>query len=95
MELQLISRRSDPQALPHCRARIAAGAMVEVVLLHDAVLETEATMAAALGSADPSKLVVMASADDARRRQVEERWALLDYSGIIGRCAIAEKVISW
>jgi hypothetical protein len=69
--------------------------MVEVVLLHDAVLETAATVAAAVGSVDPSKLVVMACSDDARTRQVEERWALIDYSGIIGRCEIAEKVISW
>jgi|HubBroStandDraft_1064217.scaffolds.fasta_scaffold835722_2 hypothetical protein len=69
--------------------------MVEVVLLHDAVLETEATIAAAVGPTDASKLVLMASAQDAGRRQVEERWPLIDYSGIIDRCAIADKVISW
>ena len=95
MELQLVSRLSDRRAWEYCQARIEAGAIVEVVLLHDAVLETEATMGAALGGREPSKLVLMACSDDARRRQVEERWALIDYAGIIDRCVKAEKVTSW
>ncbi|MGA7086934.1 MAG: hypothetical protein WA695_07800 [Candidatus Dormiibacterota bacterium] len=95
MELYLVDRRSNQRAWESGRARIEAGAMVEVVLLHDAVLETEATLAAALGGAVPSKLVLMACSDDAKRRQVEERWALIDYPGIIDRCVKAEKVTSW
>jgi sulfur transfer complex TusBCD TusB component (DsrH family) len=95
MELHLVSRRSDQRAWEHFRARINAGAMVEVVLLHDAVLETEASLRAVLESVEPSKLVLMACADDAKRRQIEERWALIDYPGIIDRCATAEKVITW
>lgn len=69
--------------------------MVEVVLLHDAVLETEVTVGAALGGVEPSKLVLMACSQDAKRRQVEERWALIDYSGIIDLCVRAEKVTTW
>jgi hypothetical protein len=95
MELHLVSRRSDQRPWDVCRARIESGAIVEVVLLHDAVLETEATVSAALGGAEPSKLVVMACADDSRRRQIEQRWAMIDYSGIIERCVTADKVISW
>jgi translation initiation factor 2 gamma subunit (eIF-2gamma) len=95
MELHLVSRRSDQRAWEHVRARIDAGAMVEVVLLHDAVLETEASVGAALESVEPSKLVLMACAEDSKRRQVEERWALIDYAGIIARCVTAEKVTSW
>jgi len=95
MELHLVSRRSDQRAWEHFRARIGAGAIVEVVLLHDAVLETEASVGAALGSVEDSKPVVMACAEDSKRRQIEERWALVDYSGIIDRCVRAEKVTSW
>jgi hypothetical protein len=95
MELHLVSRRSDRRAWEHVRALIGAGAIVEVVLLHDAVLETEASVGAALGSVEASKLVLMACAEDSRRRQIEERWALIDYSGIIDRCVKAEKVTSW
>jgi hypothetical protein len=95
MELQLVSRLSDQRAWEYCRARIEAGAMVEVVLLHDAVLETEATLGTAVGGVPPSKLALMACSDDAKRRQVEERWAMIDYDGIIDRCVKAEKVISW
>ncbi|MGA8206921.1 MAG: hypothetical protein WB801_08575 [Candidatus Dormiibacterota bacterium] len=95
MELYLVSRRSDQRAWEHFRARVEAGAKVEVVLLHDAVLETEATVSAALESLEPSRLVLMACAEDARRRQIEERWALIDYARIIDRCVTAEKVISW
>jgi hypothetical protein len=92
MELHLVSRLSDLRAWEHCRARIEAGVMVEVVLLHDAVLETEATVGAAVES---SKLVLMACSVDAQRRRVEERWAVIDYAGIIDRCVKAEKVVSW
>lgn len=95
MELNLVNRRSDQRYWDCCRARIQAGAMVEVVLLHDAVMETEATVRAALGGLEPPGLVVMACSDDAKRRRVEERWALIDYSGIIDRCVKAEKVTSW
>jgi len=95
MELHLLSRRSDLRAWEHLRARIDAGAMVEIVLLHEAVMETEVTVGAALGGLDPSKLVVMASSEAATRRRVAERWALIDYSGIIDRCVKAEKVTSW
>ncbi|MFZ0995994.1 MAG: hypothetical protein WAO09_08475 [Candidatus Dormiibacterota bacterium] len=90
-----MSRRSDHRAWAHIRARIEAGAMVEVVLLHDAVLETELSVGNALGIVEPSQLVLMACAEDSRRRQVEERWALIEYAGIIDRCATADKVISW
>jgi hypothetical protein len=95
VELQLVSRLSDHRAWAHCRARIEAGAIVEVVLLHDAVLETEATVGASVGGVEPAQLALMACSEDAKRRQVEERWALIDYSGIIDRCVKAEKVISW
>jgi hypothetical protein len=64
-------------------------------LLHDAVLETEATISAALGEVEPTRVVVMACAEDARRRQVEERWPLIDYQGIIASCAGAARVTSW
>jgi hypothetical protein len=95
MELHLVSRHSDQRAWEHFRARLAAGAIVEIVLLHDAVMETEVTVGAALGGLEPAELVVMACSEDATRRKVAERWALIDYSGIIDRCVKAEKVTSW
>lgn len=94
-ELHLVSRRSDFRAWQHCRARAKAGARVEVVLIHDAVLETEVTVAAALGEEETSKVAVMACTDDAKQRKVEERWALIDYLGIIERCAAADQVTTW
>ena len=48
--------------------------------MHDAVLETETSIAETLGDQDGPKVAVMACAEDARRRQVEERWALIDYA---------------
>lgn len=95
MELHLVSRRADQRAWEFVRARSGAGAPVEVVLIHDAVLETEATIAVWSGAGDHPQVVVMACAADARRRQVEERWALIDYDGMIARCSLAEKVTTW
>lgn len=95
LELHLISRREDRRAWQHCRARADAGGRVEVVLLHDAVLETEATAQSSLGEKGSPKVVVLACAEDARQRKVEERWALIDYPGIIERCAAAAQVTSW
>jgi hypothetical protein len=95
VELHLVSRLADRRVWDLCRARSAEGATVEVVLMHDAVLETESSISETLGDQDGPKVAVMACAEDARRRQVEERWALIDYAGIIDRCAAAEKVTSW
>lgn len=95
LELHLVSRRSDRRAWQHCRARAEAGGRLEVVLLHDAVLETEAGLAAALGEEQTPKVAVMACSEDAQQRRVQERWALVDYAGIIERCAAADQVTSW
>lgn len=95
IELHVVSRRSDLRAWQHCRARVDTGSAIEVVLIHDAVLETETSLAEAFGTAGTSELVVMACADDAKQRRVEERWALIDYVGIIERCAAARQVTSW
>ncbi|MGA2872910.1 MAG: hypothetical protein ABSF27_04910 [Candidatus Dormibacteria bacterium] len=95
VELQLVSQLGDRRAWDHCRRRATAGERIQVVLLHDAVLETEATISEALGEVDSTRLVVMACAEDARRRQVEERWPLIDYQGIIASCAGAARVVSW
>lgn len=95
MELHLVSRRGDRRAWDFVRARSSAQRSVEVVLLHDAVLETAASVGDSLGAVDHPEVVVMACAQDARRRLVEERWALIDYDGIIARCSLADKVTSW
>lgn len=95
LELHLISRRDDARAWEHCRARLEAGRQVEVVLCHDAVLETETTVQAALGEKERQAVVVLACAEDAQQRKVAERWALIDYSGIIERCVVAVQVTSW
>jgi len=95
LELHLVSCRSDRRAWQHCRARVEAGSRVEVVLIHDAVLETEASVAEAWGGKEPPNLAVMACANDATQRKVEERWALIDYGGIIERCLAADQVTSW
>ena len=53
---------------------------IEVILLHDAVLETEASIAAAWGGEAPPPVTVLACADDANGA----RWrnaALVDYAG--------------
>ncbi|MGA7173068.1 MAG: hypothetical protein WB020_05765 [Candidatus Dormiibacterota bacterium] len=90
-----MSRRADHRAWHHLRKRSEAGARLEVVLLHDAVLETEATVKAELGETETPKVTVMACADDATQRKVLERWALIDYAGIIDRSAAANQVTSW
>lgn len=72
-----------------------AGSRVQVILIHDAVLETEETVAEALGAQQRTRVAVMACSQDARQRRVEERWALIDYAGIIERCAAADQVTSW
>lgn len=94
-ELHLVSRRSDLRAWRHCRARVDGGSLVEVVLIHDAVLETEASVAELLGPKQLDKVAVMACTDDAIQRRVGERWALIDYAGIIERCTVADQVTSW
>ncbi|MGC1184138.1 MAG: hypothetical protein WBA31_03170 [Candidatus Dormiibacterota bacterium] len=91
----MISRREDARAWEHCRARMDAGFRVEVVLCHDAVLETEATVQSALGEKGTNEIVVLACAEDAQQRKVAERWALVDYPGIIERCVAAVQVTSW
>jgi hypothetical protein len=95
VELQLVSRLGDWRAWDVCRARAQAGATVQVVLIHDAVLETAAGIQAALGEDCPNGVEVTACAADARRRRVAERWALVDYPEIIERCAAAARVTSW
>ncbi|MGC2192009.1 MAG: hypothetical protein WA751_06720 [Candidatus Dormiibacterota bacterium] len=95
LELHLVSRRADHRAWHHLRTRSEAGARLEVVLLHDAVLETEATVTAALGETEMLKVTVMACTNDATQRKVEERWALIDYAGIIARSVAADQVTSW
>ncbi|HUY56706.1 MAG TPA: hypothetical protein VMV12_02630 [Candidatus Micrarchaeaceae archaeon] len=95
MELHMVSRLNDHRAWDHIRAQALAGAEVQVLLLHDAVLETEASVARALGEPESNKVVVMACVEDATRRQVPERWALVDYAGIIQRCVAADKVTTW
>ncbi|HEY6538354.1 MAG TPA: hypothetical protein VI138_04855 [Candidatus Dormibacteraeota bacterium] len=94
-ELHLISRRSDERAWAVCRSRAEAGAHVEVVLIHDAVLETESTLSELLGEADPPAVTILACSEDAIRRKVEERWALIDYAGVIDHCARAARVTTW
>ncbi|HVC39629.1 MAG TPA: hypothetical protein VNH20_06635 [Candidatus Dormibacteraeota bacterium] len=95
MELHLISRLHEQRAWEVCRARAESGIPIELVLLHDAVLETEAKAAAILGERASANVVVMACAEDALARRVGERWAVIDYRGIIGRCVLAERVTSW
>jgi len=80
-----------------CRSRLAAGVVVRVVLLHDAVLETEASLRCylGLGSGADLPLAVVACAADASRRGVGERWALAGYPEIVQLCADSHAVISW
>ncbi len=80
-----------------CRHRQAAGSLVRVVLLHDAVLETEVRIRRYLDLPESSTmaLTVLACARDAISRGVGERWALIDYQGIIKLSAASQPVISW
>lgn len=96
-ELYLISRLEAAGAWSLCRSRLAAGAVVRVVLLHDAVLETEAGLRGylGLGSAEDLPVAVVACAADARRRGVGERWALAGYPEIVQLCVDSHPVISW
>ncbi|MGH7641744.1 MAG: hypothetical protein ACRENX_01785 [Candidatus Dormibacteria bacterium] len=94
LELHLVTRRADLRAWGHLRVRLEGGGRQAVILLHDAVLETEEGVARALGE-EGSKVVVMACAADAEQRRVTERWVLVDYPGIIECCAAATQVTSW
>ncbi|MHB8330834.1 MAG: hypothetical protein ACYDEA_01385 [Candidatus Dormibacteria bacterium] len=96
-ELYLITRLGDERAWSMCRRRQVAGPLVRVVLLHDAVLETEVRIRRYLAVAESSTLplTVLACARDAIGRGVEERWALIDYQGIIKLSAASHPVISW
>lgn len=80
-----------------CRSRLAAGSIVRVVLLHDAVLETEGRVRLylRLGSEQELPVTVMACAADARSRGVGERWALAGYPEIVQLCSQSHPVISW
>ncbi len=94
-ELHLVTRRGERRAWDHCRRRLEAGHTLEVILLHDAVLETWTSVQALVGEAGGEALSVFAGAEDARRRRVEERWPLADYAQIIASCARARQVIAW
>jgi len=96
-ELHLITRLADQRAWSMCRRHQRLGALVRVVLLHDAVLETEAGIRRHLGLADAEAvpLTVLACARDATRRGVAERWALVDYLEIIKLSSESQPVISW
>ncbi|MGH7611590.1 MAG: hypothetical protein ACREN4_06190 [Candidatus Dormibacteria bacterium] len=91
-EVHLITGLGDERAWRHCHGRADHGARVLVVLLHDAVLETEGRLRGPKGGAE---LAVAACTEHARRRQLPERWALIDYAEIIARCATAQQVVSW
>jgi hypothetical protein len=95
LALHLVSCLSDQRAWDACRAQAAQGVAVEVVLIHDAVLETEASIALSVGGPEVSGLTVLACADDAKRRKVEERWALIGYAEMIDRCSSASTVTCW
>ena len=86
--LHLIARLADQLAWAACAAEAAAGMVVEVVLLHDAVLEPAP-------GPGPEGMVVLAGAADARRRGVAERWALVDYAELVNRCVAADAVVCW
>ena len=86
--LHLITRLGDELAWAACAAEAAAGTAVEVVLLHDAVLEPAPL-------ARDERLVVLAGAEDARRRGVAERWVLVDYAELVNRCVVAAAVVCW
>ena len=96
-ELHLVTRLADARAWSMCASRQAAGARVRVVLLHDAVLETEAGIRRHLGLPDsaPVLVTVLACARDAVGRGVGERWALVDYLEIIRLSAESQPLICW
>jgi len=96
-ELHLISRLDAERAWSMCRSRLAAGSMVRVVLVHDAVLETEerVRLYLGLGSGQELPVAVVACAADARSRGVGERWALAGYPEIVQLCVNSHPVISW
>lgn len=94
--LHLISRLDDRRAW----AAAAAGPGVAgvVLLLHDAVMETRESVAgyvAALGHGQGSSTQVLASARDAQRRGVGDRWRTIDYREMVKLMAEADRVISW
>ncbi len=96
-ELHLVTRLADSRAWSMCARRQAAGARVRVVLLHDAVLETESGIRRQLGLPDsaPVPLTVLACARDAVGRGVGERWALVDYREIIRLSSESQPLICW
>lgn len=88
---------ADSRAWSMCGRRQAAGVQVRVVLLHDAVLETEAGICRQLGLPEsaPLPVTVLACARDAVGRGVGERWALVDYLEIIRLSSLSRPLICW
>jgi sulfur transfer complex TusBCD TusB component (DsrH family) len=69
-----------------------------VVLVHDAVMETQDAVVRYLGEAGVQGLSldrVAASRRDAGRRQVGNRWPTIDYRQMVELMAEVDRVISW
>ncbi len=95
--LHLVTKRGDARAWRLIAAAADSDQDVFAVLLQDAVLETPAALEQALGSSlhQLGRLSVLACRADALARGAAERWALVDYPGIVELVAAASPVISW
>jgi hypothetical protein len=86
--LHLITRLSDERAW-----NVAAlGENPVIVLAHDAVMETPASVGALMG---PTKATILAVERDALRRGVGARWPGVGYPELIELMVAADRVVSW